>query len=99
MLQKPAKSLFKDSERYFCVSGSLDHVQNQALIEVTEHVQLDSNLFCTLHRRFIPQNFRLSKIRSKITYKKGTKLGDILCISFFGKGVSPILRNKRILKL
>ena len=49
----------------------------------------------TLRRRGIPQNFRLSKIDSKIRYIQWTNLGDILCILFFAKEVPPILRNKR----
>ena len=54
----------------------------------------------SLHRRGrgIPQSFRLSKICSKLRYRKRTKIGDILCILCFGKGVAPILRIINTLK-
>ena len=52
----------------------------------------------TLHRRGIPQNFRLSKIRSEIRYIKWTKLGDILCIKFSEKGFSQFCETKELLK-
>ena len=54
-----------------------------------------SDYWTALRRRDVPQNFRLSKIGSKIRYIQWTKLGDILCILLFASRVPPILRNKR----